>query len=472
MSGAYLEVGEHDPRWDALAVEYLNGQADSFTNQKATDKTKVPEPVSGSRMKELTRQLLDLGCTDPLVNYVSLIHHVTRNQRGSFDEAYIGRLWSVYEAMLASEYPTNRKLHAAWRLLAYLDVKGTEEEVRRVEQAWIDLMCRAITDPRRSLADQYYLFWAHQDILVDDTYLDRWDAVCKRIDVPDPVNPWLVGMICGMHQREVAWNWRGNSYAPKVTEAGWRGFKEHLDIAYPHLVKAWQLHPEFPDAAAELIVVSMGLRNGEERVWFDRAVDARFDHLTAYRNYRWSIRPRWRGSSQKMYQFGVECLETGRFDTDVPSMFFHTMMDIYKEEDDLNFWHTPGVYENFLKYFDGEKTDGRMWDWTPAHWETCKAAVAWHLDRFEEGAAILDGLGDAIEPSVFAYFWASPVLSPSECYARARLPESVFSQTQKLWDKREYRRGLQRCTTRWSRGYSRTVGRAYLRYRSTPIPGG
>lgn len=59
MSGAYLEVGEQDPKWDALAVEYLNGQADSFTNQKATDKTRVPESVSDRRMKELTRQLVD-----------------------------------------------------------------------------------------------------------------------------------------------------------------------------------------------------------------------------------------------------------------------------------------------------------------------------------------------------------------------------------------------------------------------------
>jgi len=46
------------------------------------------------------------------------------------------------------------------------------------------------------------------------------------------------------------------------------------------------------------------------RVWFDRAVAAQFDYYEAYSSLLWSLRPRWLGSHEEMYDFGLECLAT------------------------------------------------------------------------------------------------------------------------------------------------------------------
>src|SRR5439155_8999374 len=138
----------------------------------------------------------------------------------------------------------------------------------------------------------------------------------------DGANPWVVEMLYGEHEVKLAWEARGGGWANTVTDDGWKQFFDHLGRARDHLVKAHQIHPEFPEAATKMISVAMG-GNGRfpenERDWFDKAAAAQIDHAPAYDSYVWSIYPRWGGSHQKMFQFGLECLATGRYDTVVPT---------------------------------------------------------------------------------------------------------------------------------------------------------
>ncbi len=432
MSEAYEQVGERDPKWDALALEYLQGQAVLFTNYKAGATDRVPVDTSKDRMNELALLLVELECTDPLVNYVNLIYNNTH------DDQYLDRARAAYKKMQASGYPINRKLHAAWRLMMLLEGRELVEETKQIEQVWVDLMCRAVEDAQRSLMDQYYLFWAHREALIDDTYVDRWAMVCQRIDVPAPASPWLVGAICGYYHKQMAWELRGSSVARKVTEEGWRGFRKHLELAREHLVRAWEFAPRLPDVPSEMISVSMGLDNGAERMWFNRTAEAQFDYYPAYKAYLWSLRRRWGGTLPQLYEFGVECLETDRFDTVVPSMFHHAMWNIKSDDRGYNFWKRPGVYEQFITYFQGEKNGG-LYGWTPQRWESNKAAVAWRLDRFGDAVAWMDGLGGQLDPESFKYFKGDAVLAPSECYARTRVAEAVFDEARKHWMDDKYR---------------------------------
>ena len=51
------------------------------------------------------------------------------------------------------------------------------------------------------------------------------------------------------------------------------------------------------------------------RLWFDRAVAARFDYREAYMKYMYGLYPRWHGDRQALYDFAIECSENGRLDS-------------------------------------------------------------------------------------------------------------------------------------------------------------
>jgi len=84
-----------------------------------------------------------------------------------------------------------------------------------------------------------------------------------------------------------------------------------------------------------MIKVLMGVGGSDGdlslRDWFDRAVEAQMDYEPAYNSLLWALTPRWGGSHGKMYQFGLECLATKRFDTCVPEKLIQIVLDIDSE---------------------------------------------------------------------------------------------------------------------------------------------
>ena len=148
---------------------------------------------------------------------------------------------------------------------------------------------------------------------------------------------------------------RGTGYADTVTEEGWKGFKENSTKAAEFFTKAWEIDPKLPYAAAAMIEVAMsGDDKLSSRDWFDRAVAAQMDYKLAYNHYLWSIRPRWGGSHKKMYQFGLECLATKRFDTAVPEKFIQVCLDIDSELGGKGeVWRKTGVFANIKKLMEG-----------------------------------------------------------------------------------------------------------------------
>jgi hypothetical protein len=109
--------------------------------------------------------------------------------------------------------------------------------------------------------------------------------------------------------------------SPPTKETG--ALTPRLLSAREHLIEAWRLHPEFPEAAVQLITLSndVGGAAGEAtRFWFDEAVAVQFDLQEAYQYFLETLRPENGGTHEQMLAFGLECAATKRFDTEVPGV--------------------------------------------------------------------------------------------------------------------------------------------------------
>ncbi len=212
---------------------------------------------------------------------------------------------------------------------------------------------------------------------------------------------WVKSVLLGHAEIREAWKSRGGGWASTVTEEGWKGFKSHLAQARVHLLRAWELRPEYPEAPAMMIRVVGGgdVEQGETtRLWFDRSVAAQMDYTSAYDAHMWFLRPRWGGSHEAMYSFGQECAATGRFDTHVPALLYGAVQAIAEQrfERGKEFWREPGVYGSVAKTFEGmlaEPDCPCCAAWTKTMW----AAAAWRAGEYEQTTRLLAELGDNVD---------------------------------------------------------------------------
>ncbi|HVX62142.1 MAG TPA: hypothetical protein VHC19_16105, partial [Pirellulales bacterium] len=218
---------------------------------------------------------------------------------------------------------------------------------------------------------------------------------------------WLTQMLLARVHVARGWNERGGGYADTVTEQGWRGFGAHLSKARSFQLQAWQERPDLPESALDQIAVTMGVDGvaGEDvRFWLDRAVEADFDLPEAYRAALWAYRPRWGGSYQEMLEFGRECLQTKRFDTEVPWQFHKAVCDVLSEvRDPREACRAIGVYDDYLALLAGSRTRAEDDD-ARRRFDTCQACIAWLSGRDDEARRLLKQLGDDVVIDVFGDF--------------------------------------------------------------------
>ena len=233
-------------------------------------------------------------------------------------------------------------------------------------------------------------------------------AAAERFAKPDSgVDPWITAMFVGRDHTRRAYAARGDGSAATVTPEGWKALAEHLALAREQFTRAHEMHPEWPQAAHEMIRVCLGDGSDEARLWFDRAVAAQFDCLPAYdMMLRRVLLPRWGGSHEAMLDFGRECLGTGRFDTGVP-WFMYTAVAAVGEElpDPRDVVAMPGVYDDCLKMCRGylaavaDPDDKRTL-------QSLVAVLQWATGRHAEACQALDELRDELMPNPLRSFRA------------------------------------------------------------------
>lgn len=417
---AYREHGKHDPKWDEPAVELLEEMARHFSS---TEGFKSREEIL-----DLTKPLLNLGCDDPMVKYchAAMILGTDRTKAGRqqaldlFQESYVG--------LKDSGYPANRRLACADSAWEYLARKNADKQ--QIAEAWRNLL----TEFPDTIAMQ-----GADDVSVRDLYslinniTEKWSPpqkaqVYEQVKPLASEHPFLVNMVGGDYHMAAAWAARGGGWASEVTDEGWQSFADHVAEARACYEKAAE-EPGQPEAAAALIKVAMASSPtpaGEMRYWFDRAVEVQIDYAPAYVNLVFGYSPRWHGSFGLMYQFGLECKNTDRYDTSVPYKFCDTLWRIANDSQNsagLTSLNRPGLYENthevcrrYIQHYTDVSEDPDRVDW----WGTIDFGFAYCTEHWQEAAHILDQTGDVLHDDALSRF----PLNGDQAIAEVRLRTS------------------------------------------------
>jgi hypothetical protein len=264
------------------------------------------------------------------------------------------------------------------------------------------------------------------------------ESILAWLDQESRLEPWAEDTLRGEAYVLIGWKQRGGDWASKVTDEGWKGFAENLELARRHLREAWQAKPDRPYAAARMITVAMAGVDGENtREWFDRAVAVQVDYLPAYSAYRWALRPRWGGSHEELLAFGEECLQTGRFDTIVPGQFDKAVDNIvedYKDNDRdvLPLYRRPEVSANLCKLGRGLLKEplpaSELANIAARH-----AAMAWAGDLYKDAGDFLAAATPASVENQLPFFklcGVSPGFFRSDLAIRLRHPASPYFQAE------------------------------------------
>ena len=206
-----------------------------------------------------------------------------------------------------------------------------------------------------------------------------------------------------------------------MTEKGWQDFYAHLGKARDYLMKAHALHPEFPEAATEMITVAMGAGsrlNERPRDWFDRAVRAQVDYQRAYDTYLMTILPRWGGSYEKMLDFGLECMAGGRYDTCVPTELLRVLERIDTDGGShFTIYSTPATRQILQKLFAEVARRRPAASGGRDYYGSYHVALEWRTGHFREAGQLLERLGDRIDHTAFTRVHAWAPLAVGEVHA-------------------------------------------------------
>lgn len=274
-------------------------------------------------------KLMAAGCDEPLACFLCHLCQYAREDNWRQGTAALEKAISQPDTVL------NTASVGCWalnqRIVWLASVKRTTLDMQK---NLAERMIRAASDGSYSAAfesvflrDQMTLLSTCKDVAPDTLkmLIDAWGKSAW----PEWVRLTLIG------QAETQWAWalRGGGWANAVTQDGWKGFGEHIQIAHEALEKAWKLRQDRPEAAALMITVAMAesAPPAVSRQWFDRSVAAQFDYLPAYTKLMWNYAPRWLGNEQMVLEFGKACAETRRYDTEVPAMIYETCRAIAVE---------------------------------------------------------------------------------------------------------------------------------------------
>ena len=271
-------------------------------------------------------QLLRQKCQHPLVGFAL----------GYAEGSSHAKLWlkRAIEQLPKQGYSTFLTMRATKQLALY-ERKDKEQrlllhqQVRQLLLDWIDQEPQIFEGSGLDL-----LMWdlagalnPLEDKMPEFDSLDEFVAELHVRQVPD----WLKFYVKGHAALRKASMIRGGGWASEVREDQWVRIREQLEIARLQLHLAHDTSTIRHEPATDLIDVCMLARspdfpNDTPRYWFEQAVVRRFDNAETYRSLAFSLMPRWNGSSSKTFdqlqreylQFAQQCLDTQRFDTNVP----------------------------------------------------------------------------------------------------------------------------------------------------------
>lgn len=162
------------------------------------------------------------------------------------------------------------------------------------------------------------------------------------------------------------------------------------------LQRAWELHPERPEAAVLLIRPRVGGDpEPESRLWFERAISARFDCMPAYSWMFETYAASGDGRNGAMAAFLLSAVQTGRYDTDVPAYFLRGMNIIARQLDDWRRPYRSGLFSEVIVELTRKLAEDPARSWEPNAVKGDHGVYLWMAGQY---AMAHDLLKDVPEP--------------------------------------------------------------------------
>jgi len=378
----FKKHGRHDLPCDTEAAQFLQVWLDSaFGGPQWTNQASLPAWADKLAARADCEESLILTATAANCNEV---HEKTRR----LEHALAG-----FEKSRHKAYP---KFYATVELAA----EERDQRVQQLDASAVQLFKQAFSDGSFTPRDEAEI----ADILITGwgyNFFERNRAAVVPIVKEAKDYPWLALVLEGKAEVEGAWAARGSGYADSVTEQGWKSFADDLAKAQAAYEQAWKLHPDRALAPACMIAVAMGQSEPEQmRVWFDRAIAAQIDIPLAWSSMRWGLRPRWFGSLDALLALGKKAVETKRFDTDVPRIFFDCITDVESEEKLAHGEHIYGrfdVWPHLQQMYEGyvaEPSQATIRD----GWRSTYAAVAYLAGHYDVARKQLEAVNWKPQP--------------------------------------------------------------------------
>lgn len=297
--------------------------------------------ASHPRMQAAAVRLLDEGQDEA---WVRLAAAEALRHEGRLDAA---RPHYTKAAQLANDPTTDRLMqYLVCSSLSefYVDDRSQSDFAEALNQARIHLL-KLVNDPRfvKGIGPRIYLSQFHR--MLGSNATEKDGVAITQLQQLAAKPHYAVLTLRAEHHSALAWLARGRGTASSIGRNDMETFRRELNTALTCAEEACKVGPHFPEAPALMLrILGTGGETELLRQWLDRSVAAQFDYITAYDTFLHYQQPRWGGSHEVQWQFGLECLATGRFDTKVPEQFRTAMRQIAKDmRDPHSFWGRPEV---------------------------------------------------------------------------------------------------------------------------------
>ncbi|MFH0911065.1 MAG: tetratricopeptide repeat protein, partial [Planctomycetota bacterium] len=387
----YTASGMKDEAWDEEALLCLTEFARVSSGLPST----LPLEDLASRF----RTLVNAGCRDPLIYYgcgrtLSTLGREAdaaeyfREAAKGFQQGAYGREWLFRAASRMAEWlePRNRKESDAYRDMA------------------MDALRAAYAGGGFTEADRWPIY---EELNRAGKPFNKTTFYMALKDAPG-VDPWLVNILGGEAQPRILPNFTKKGISISLADnTGTMPFEKSGSRARFFFEKAWEIDSGHPASAVGMIASTMSfmsVQQGTSRLWFDRAVAADLTCREAYDCFIKTLQLSVVTQGNPRYDFALECLNTERFDTEVPLYYAEILryeLSMMKNaEERLQFVRNKNVLKELRRLFEGciAKT---ATDEEKARYQSLYAEHLWYCAEEEEARRLFEELGDKVLPEVY-----------------------------------------------------------------------
>lgn len=476
---AYLEHGTRSEAWDDLAIKFLEHATIRWTygdwlHPNYTLAALRKAEVDYGSFDELIAGLQKAKCTDPLINYLIASYYCAFERGGQMPlsrahpdsrrrEKGSELMAKNYEAFRKSDYHgwfkflcvsemlsewgswswlslikndrakaeyNDRPGHVTPYMLELLELAGKQSSFTKK-----DFLVRTVADRIRRIAD---ICNTREEVL---DFLKPMAA----LETLEDDDEWVYRMASGAYHVEMAKAYAKRGYQQPFKPEHRREYDQHMAKASEHLALAWRIEPtQF--VAAQIIRLGTkghGPAKDNLQTWFDRGLAIQFDADTLWDSMRHSREPRNGGSLDALKKLAIEAVNTGRFDTPVPSFGRKILRDI-EFVWGVEFWGEPAVHAAMDRLSMGllnstiPYEESREWFWL------YRAALMYKCGDLTQARSALDEVG-AIEGEVaedakhaFKLLFLRYASTVGEIYARTSPRADRLERARKYMDGREW----------------------------------